>query len=93
MDWPPPISRGLLEWAAARYGQAEAVVHGARRFSFGQVLEASCRLAAGLAARGIRRGDRVGMWLPNWPVFVEDYPRTATGKIQRAKLKDAWTSS
>ena len=77
MDWPPPTSRGLLEWAAARYGQAEAVVHGARRFSFGQVLEASCRLAAGLAARGIRRGDRVAMWLPNWPEWI--FARYALG--------------
>ena len=31
--------------------------------------------------------------VPRQVVFVEDYPRTATGKIQRAKLKDVWTSS
>jgi len=77
MDWPPATSRGLLQWAAGRYGDAEALVHGDRRFSFRQLLEASCRLAAGLAARGIRRGDRVGMWLPNWPEWL--FARHALG--------------
>ena len=77
MDWPPPTSRGLLQWAAGRYGDAEAVAHGDRRFSFHRLLESSCRLAAGLAARGIGRGDRVGMWLPNWPEWV--FARHALG--------------
>lgn len=76
-DWPPPTSRGLLQWAADRYGDAEAVAHGDRRFSFRQLFETSCRLAAGLAARGIRRGDRVGLWLPNWPEWI--FARHALG--------------
>ena len=69
-DWPPPTSRSLLVWAADRYRDAEAVVHRDRRVSFEALLDGSCRLAAGLSRRGIRRGDRVGMWLPNWPEWI-----------------------
>jgi acyl-CoA synthetase (AMP-forming)/AMP-acid ligase II len=77
MDWPPPTSGGLLQWAAGRYGDAEALAHAGRCFSFRQLLEASCRLASGLAARGIRSGDRVGLWLPNWPEWI--FARHALG--------------
>lgn len=76
-DWPPPTSRDLLAWAAARYRDAEAVVHRDRRVSFAGLLDASGRLAAGLRARGIRHGDRVGMWLPNWPEWI--FARHALG--------------
>ena len=33
--------------------------------------------------------DRVGKWkYPRWVEFVDDLPKTATGKIQRFKLRD-----
>jgi fatty-acyl-CoA synthase len=67
---PPLTSRDLLRWAAARYGERDALVFGDRRLSFTGLLDAACRLAAGLAGRGVRRGDRVGLWLPNWPEWV-----------------------
>jgi fatty-acyl-CoA synthase len=76
-DWPPPTSRDLLAWAADRYRDAEAVVHRDRRVSFAGLLDGSCRLAEGLRQRGIRRGDRVGLWLPNWPEWV--FARHALG--------------
>jgi 4-hydroxybenzoate-CoA ligase len=32
--------------------------------------------------------DKIGMWkYPRWVEFVEDLPKTATGKIQRFKLR------
>ena len=73
----PLTSRELLRWAAGRYGDTEALVHGARRFSFTDLLVQAGRLAAGLAARGVRAGDRVGLWLPNWPEWV--FARYALG--------------
>ncbi|MBL4739525.1 MAG: benzoate-CoA ligase family protein [Sneathiella sp.] len=34
----------------------------------------------------------VGKWkYPRWIIFVDDLPKTATGKIQRFKLRDGWT--
>ena len=34
--------------------------------------------------------ERIGVWkYPRWVEFVPDLPKTATGKIQRYKLRDA----
>ena len=34
--------------------------------------------------------DRIGKWkYPRWIEIVDDLPKTATGKIQRFKLRDA----
>ncbi|RME17028.1 MAG: benzoate-CoA ligase family protein, partial [Alphaproteobacteria bacterium] len=36
--------------------------------------------------------ERIGMWkYPRWISFVDDLPKTATGKIQRFKLRDGGT--
>ena len=33
--------------------------------------------------------ERIGVWkYPRWVVFVEGLPKTATGKIQRFRLRD-----
>jgi 4-hydroxybenzoate-CoA ligase len=33
--------------------------------------------------------EKIGMWkYPRWVSFVDDLPKTATGKIQRFKLRD-----
>jgi acyl-CoA synthetase (AMP-forming)/AMP-acid ligase II len=71
--------RGDLRWrsipllvadAAARFGDAEAVVDGTVRLSFAQ-LEADARqVAAAAMAAGIHRGDRVAMWAPNMAEWV-----------------------
>src|SRR5437764_2617359 len=36
-----------------------------RRLTYAELVEAAARLAAGLAARGIRSGQRVAVWLPS----------------------------
>ncbi len=36
-----------------------------RRQTYAELVEAAARLAAGLAARGIRSGQRVAVWLPS----------------------------
>lgn len=73
----PLTSRDLLRWAAGRYGSDEALVHGEERYTFAALLDMASRMAAGLQARGIRRGDRVGLFLPNWPAWV--FARHALG--------------
>ena len=51
-------------------GAEEALVCGARRMSFAALDEASTRLGAALADRGVAPGDRVAMLLPNCAEFV-----------------------
>ena len=54
-------------------GAAEAVVAGDERLSFADLDRISERLAHGLAARGIAKGDRVGVMMRNCPAWVVCY--------------------
>ncbi len=51
----------------------EALVCGEERFTFSELDDISDRLARGLAARGIRKGDRVGIAMRNCPAWVLAY--------------------
>jgi amino acid adenylation domain-containing protein len=55
----------LLRAAAERAPQAQALVCAGRRLSFGGLDEAVDRVACGLFAAGVRRGDRVAIHLEN----------------------------
>jgi len=55
----------LVEHAGRTFGDAEAVVDGERRVSFAELAAMVRRAAAGCAAAGVTRGDRVAVWGPN----------------------------
>jgi acyl-CoA ligase (AMP-forming) (exosortase A-associated) len=55
----------FLELSAHRDPDKTALVCGARRLSYREIAEHSSRLAHGLIAAGIRRGDRVAVYLDN----------------------------
>lgn len=61
---------GLLEQAAERHGDNEALIYGSLRMCWREVMEASTRLASGLAGLGVGQGDRVVLFLSNRPEFV-----------------------
>ena len=66
----PPSVYAMLLAAVARNPDGAALVCGEERITYSQLLEQSTRLAAGLAARGIRAGDRVALLLGNRNAFV-----------------------
>jgi 3-(methylthio)propionyl---CoA ligase len=61
----------FLEWSAYTYPERPAVVHGERRFTWGEIYARSRRLGAALARRGIGLGDTVATMLPNIPEMYE----------------------
>lgn len=61
----------MLEWLAAEHGEDTCLVDGDLETSFAGLDDRSRRLAAGLAALGVRRGDVVAVWLPNSTAWVE----------------------
>jgi acyl-CoA synthetase (AMP-forming)/AMP-acid ligase II len=63
----------LLRTFCALYPDREAVVAGDERFSFADLDQWSERLASGLAARGIGKGDRVGIAMRNCPTWIVAY--------------------
>lgn len=54
-----------LHDAARSYGAAPAIVDGALRLDWAELLVAVQEVARALIARGVRSGDRVAMWAPN----------------------------
>jgi fatty-acyl-CoA synthase len=56
-----------LRRSAERHGDVEALVsrHQGYRATYGEFWELTGRVARGLMARGVAKGDRVGIWSPN----------------------------
>ena len=63
----------LLLEQAARYADAPAVICGDRVASYAALADHAGRIAASLVARGIKRGDRVGLLLNNRLEWVETF--------------------
>jgi long-chain acyl-CoA synthetase len=61
---------GLLEAAVARNPDALAVIAGDARLTYRDLTAGAERLAAGMAARGVTRWDRVAILLGNRPEFL-----------------------
>jgi amino acid adenylation domain-containing protein len=55
----------LLDEAACRVPNKAAVISNEGRISYAELASASRGFASSLAERGVRRGDRVAVWLPN----------------------------
>ena len=56
---------GVVERAAARYGEREGLVDGELRLTFAEVADRVDEAARALIATGIVAGDRVAIWAPN----------------------------
>ncbi len=75
-----PVS--FIERSAEVFADLPAVVHGARRYDWRHCRQRSARLAAALAAAGVRRGSTVNVMLPNTPEMVEaHYAVPALGAV------------
>ena len=87
----------FLEQSAERFPDKVALVCDGRRLTYAEIEEQANRLAHGLRARGLQRGDRVAVWLPNSAeaavaifgalkaggIFVVLNATTPTGKVAR----------
>src|SRR5436190_15870237 len=66
----PTNLQAMFAAALARAPQATALVCDGQRWSYAQCDAIAQRVAAGLAARGVARGERVVMFIDNRPEFV-----------------------
>jgi fatty-acyl-CoA synthase len=66
-----PTLPAMLEWLATAHGGDTCLLDGDLRTTFAGLDDRSRRLAAGLAALGVGRGDVVAVWLPNTTAWVE----------------------
>lgn len=60
----------LLEERAKKYKDKEAIIFEDQRITYKELNEQAERLANFLMNRGIKRGDKVSIWLPNLPEWI-----------------------
>src|ERR1700693_5432777 len=73
-----------LRRTAERFGDREALVvaHQGHRSTYAELIEQCEVIARGLMARGVRKGDRVGIWSPNrYEWVIVQYATAAIGAI------------
>jgi fatty-acyl-CoA synthase len=73
-----------LRRVAERWPDSDALVDlpAGRRWTYSQLRQDVRRLAAGLLAAGLRRGDRVGVWSPNrWEWTVVQFATAEIGVV------------
>ena len=78
-----PIFQNLRR-TAARFGDREALVvaHQKYRATYGELVAQCEEVARGLMARGVKKGDRVGIWSPNrYEWVIVQYATSAMGAI------------
>lgn len=70
MSQPPVTLPALLDDLAGRLPAREALISVRGRLDFATLQARAAVVAASLAARGVGRGTRVGLLLPNWPEWL-----------------------
>jgi fatty-acyl-CoA synthase len=68
--WEPVTLSGFLTRSAEKYGDRPFVITDERTASYAEIDAWAARLADGLAALGVRPGDRVGVLMANYLEFV-----------------------
>ena len=85
----PPTLPMFFKAFCGLYADVEAVIAGDERLTFAQLDQISDRLARGLAARGIAKGDRVGIAMRNCPAWIVAFMAVAkAGGV--ATLLNGW---
>ncbi|MCF8043227.1 MAG: long-chain fatty acid--CoA ligase [Desulfarculaceae bacterium] len=73
LEYPSTDLYSLMAQSAAKVAQKTALVFLGKSLSFAQLFSLADDMAGGLAARGIKQGDRVALLMPNCPQFVISY--------------------
>ncbi len=69
----PLSAPAMFEASAVRVPRASLIDFMGRKYSYAETLSGVNRVARGLAALGVGRGDRIGLYLPNVPHYVAAY--------------------
>lgn len=70
IDYPKITSQELLEITAKKYPDKICTIFKGATITYKEMNEITDQLAAGLYELGVRKGDRVGLFIPNTPQFV-----------------------
>lgn len=73
IDYPEVPLFYFLEEGAKKYPDAPCTIFKGAKISYSEMVDRTDRFAAALASLGVKKGDRVGIFIPNTPQFVVAY--------------------
>src|SRR5688572_8735431 len=77
VNWRAPLPvepiTALFDKSVSRYGDRPCLEFLGRTLSYRAVGQAVNRLAKGLQNKGFKKGDKIGLFLPNCPAYVIAY--------------------
>lgn len=73
LEYPEIPVFAFIEQKAREHPDAPCTIFNGARISYAEMNALTDRLAAGFASLGIKKGDRVGLFIPNTPQFVMAY--------------------
>ncbi|KAH8378032.1 hypothetical protein KR093_008534, partial [Drosophila rubida] len=81
-----------IELAASKFGSTEAIVscHEAERYTFRGLLQEVDRLAAGFRKLGLKKGDAIGIWAPNYMHWYLTYMGAARAGLTSVGINPAF---
>jgi long-chain acyl-CoA synthetase len=72
-DFPPLSMNDMMANSVAAHRDKPICDFYGRTMTYGEVMDEAKKFAAGLQASGIAKGDRVGLFLPNVPMYLSAY--------------------
>ncbi|MCA1660753.1 MAG: AMP-binding protein [Novosphingobium sp.] len=91
--YPPLTLPALFQASVAAAPTAPLIDFLGRRFSYARVAAEAGAFAAGLQARGIGRGDRVALYLPNVPLYLSAYYGTLLAGASVVNFAPMWDAA
>lgn len=73
IDYPKITLFGLLEQSAQKYPERVCTIFKGAEITYKEMDDYADRLAAAFHGLGIKKGDRVGLFMPNTPQFIMAY--------------------
>ena len=73
LDYPDITLQQFLTDAVEKYPDRDCTIFKGASITYREMDELSDRLAAGFASIGLKKGDRVGLFMPNTPQFMIAY--------------------
>lgn len=73
LEFPDITVADFLENAAKKYPDKACTIFNGATITYKEMSQLSDRLAAGFASLGVKKGDRVGIFIPNTPQFTLAY--------------------
>ena len=63
----------ILDEIAEKYPEKEVIIFESKRIKYKELNERVNEFASGLLKLGIKKGDKIGLWMPNYPEWVIAY--------------------